>query len=91
MSASPAPTPLGLLEPLKDSSPWENAKIRPMEFPRWNSQHCKACCTGAQDIYGTFHKKYYVALYVLTVGTACGIYKNHFAITAIYQNTRRFL
>ena len=36
---SPANTPLGLLEPLKDSSPSQNAKIHPMEFPRRDSQH----------------------------------------------------
>ena len=53
---SPANTPLGLLEPLKDSCSSRNAKIRPLEFPQWNSQHCGTCCAGAQNIYGTFIK-----------------------------------
>ena len=42
MSAFPANTPLGLLEPLKDSRQTQNAKIRSMEFPRRSSQHGEA-------------------------------------------------
>ena len=42
MLHDPANTSSGVLEPLKDSSQTQNTKIRPMEIPWRDSQHCGA-------------------------------------------------